>query len=60
MQSVHITTELVNLNTAQGAVFDTTLCDKIIGEFGQVGGFISVLCFPPLINLTFLLFSDNL
>ena len=29
IQSVHVTTEVVNLNPAHEGVLDTTLCDKV-------------------------------
>ena len=33
-------------------VLDTRLCDKFVSDMGQVGGFLRVLRFPPLIKLT--------
>jgi hypothetical protein len=42
---VHITTEFVNLNTAQGGLFDTTLCDKIVDEFGATEVIVELIHF---------------
>ena len=33
-------------------VLDTTLCDKVVSDLRQVGGFLQVLGFPPPIKLT--------
>ena len=33
-------------------VLDTTLCDKVVSDLRQVGGFLRVLWFPPPIKLT--------
>ena len=33
-------------------VLDTTLCDKVVSDLWQVGGFLQVLWFPPPIKLT--------
>jgi hypothetical protein len=33
-------------------VLDTTLCNKVVSDLGQVSGFLWVLQFPPPIKLT--------
>ena len=33
-------------------VLDTTLCDKVVSDLRQVGGFLRVLRFPPPMKLT--------
>jgi hypothetical protein len=50
MQSVPITTDPVGSNPAQ--VRCKTLCDKVVSDLRQVGGFLRVLRFPPPIKLT--------
>ena len=33
-------------------VLNTTLCDKVVSDLQQIGGFLWVLLFPPQIKLT--------
>jgi hypothetical protein len=51
MQSVHITTNVQFEPRSWRGVLDTTLCDKVC-DLRQVGSFLKVLRFPPLIILT--------
>jgi hypothetical protein len=43
MQSMHITTNVVSLNSIQCGVLDTTLYLKFVSDFRQVGGFLQIL-----------------
>jgi hypothetical protein len=45
VQSVHITTEVVSTNPADGGVLDTTYVIKFVSDLPQVGGFLRVLLF---------------
>jgi hypothetical protein len=49
MQSVSITTNVVNSNPAQARCIrynNITLCDKVVSDLQQVGDFLRVLQFP--------------
>jgi hypothetical protein len=50
MQSVSITTDVVSSNLDQGEVQHYVI--KFVSDLRQVGGFLRVLRFPPLIKLT--------
>jgi hypothetical protein len=56
VQSVHITTDVVSLNMAHGAVYSMQLyVVKFVSDLGQVGSF---LRFPPPIKLTTTIYLD--
>ena len=53
MQSVPITTKVVNSNAAQEEVYTLQhYVKKYVSDLRQVGGFLRVLRFPPPIKLT--------
>jgi len=53
MHSGPITTEVVSLNPAHGHVYSIQhYVIKFVSDLPQVGGFLLVLRFPPLIKLT--------
>jgi len=53
MQSVPITTKVVSLNPDYGEVYSIQqYVIKFVSDLRQVGGFLRVLRFPPLIKLT--------
>ena len=52
MQSVPITTDVVNRNLGQGEVYSIHYVIKFVSDLRQVGGFLRVLRFPPPIKLT--------
>jgi len=52
MQSVSITTKVVNSNPANGEVYSIHYVIKFFSDLLQVGGFLRVFQFPPLIKLT--------
>jgi hypothetical protein len=52
MQSVSITTKIVSLNPAHGEVYSIQhYVIKFVSDLRQVGGFLQVLWFTPLIKL---------
>ena len=53
MQSVPITTKVVNSNPAHGEVYSMQhFVIKFVSDLRQIGGFLWLLQFPPPINLT--------
>ena len=53
VQSVPITTKVVRLNPAHGAVYSIQhYVLKFVNDLRQVGGFLRLLQFPPPIKLT--------
>jgi hypothetical protein len=52
VQLVPITIKVVSLNRSWRGVLYTQLCDKIVSDLRQVGGFLRVLWIPPSIKLT--------
>ena len=53
MQSVPITTKVVSSNSVHGEVYSIQhYVIKFVSGFRQVGFFLRVLLFPPLIKLT--------
>ena len=52
MQSVPITSKIVSLNLTHGEVNLIHYAIKFVSDLRQVGGFLSVLRFPPQIKLT--------
>jgi hypothetical protein len=53
LQSVPITTKVVKLNPVHGEVyFIQHYVIKLVSDLQQVGGFLQVIWFPPLIKLT--------
>ena len=52
MQSMPITTKVVNSNPTHGKVYLVQhYVIKFVSELRQVGGFLLVFCFPPPIKL---------
>ena len=53
MQSVPITTKVVNLNPVYGEVYSIQhYVIKFVSDLQQIGGFLRILQFPPPIKLT--------
>ena len=53
MQSMHITTNVVSSNPAQGDVYSIQhYVIKFVSDLRQVSGFLRVLRFPPPLKLT--------
>ena len=53
MQSMHITTNVVSSNPAQGDVYSIQhYVIKFVSDLRQVGGFLRLLRFPPPLKLT--------
>ena len=52
MQSVPITTDVVNRNLGQGEVYSIHYVIQFVSDLRQVGGFLRVLRFPPPIRVT--------
>ena len=52
MQSMTVTTKVVSFNHAHGEMYAIQhYVIKFVSELREVGGFVRVLCFPPLIKL---------
>jgi hypothetical protein len=53
MQSMSITTNIVSSNPAHGKVYSIqNYVIKFVSDWRQVGGFLQVLLFPPLLKMT--------